>query len=116
MAYGARIVVDANARGHSRLAVALMVAIYAWALRHGAVLCLCHTVAPLLPLMEKMGWQRRGEPFLHADSSMLQYPMVLVAGDQQHLQSVGSPFAGLAAEASLATPARNFEAPSVSTA
>lgn len=116
VACGSRLVVDAAARGHSRLAVALMVAIYAWAVRQGAVVCLCHTVAPLLPLMEKMGWQRRGEPFLHADSSTLQYPMVLVVGDQQHLQSVGSPLAGLAVEVSLAPSARNFDGPSVSTA
>ena len=95
VACGSRLVVDAYARGHSRLAVALMVALYAWAVRQGAVLCLCHTVAPLLPLMEKMGWQRRGEPFLHADSSTLQYPMVLIVSDQEHLLSVGSPLASL---------------------
>lgn len=81
-----------------------MVAIYAWAVRHGAVLCVCHTVAPLLPLMEKMGWLRSGEPFAHVDSSTLQYPMVLVVGDQAHLRSVGSPLAGVAHESAPARP------------
>lgn len=116
VAYSSRLVVNKAARGHSRLALALMVASYTWALSCDVTVCICHTVEPLLPLMEKMGWQRRGEPFQHADSSTLQYPMVLVVEDQQHLRSVGSPLAGLAGEASLATPARNFEAPSVSTA
>jgi N-acyl-L-homoserine lactone synthetase len=114
VACGSRLVVDAAARGHSRLAVALMVAIYAWAVRQGAVLCLCHTVAPLLPLMEKMGWQRRGEPFVHADSSTLQYPMVLVVSDQAHLQSVGSPLACVAGDALTASSARNMADRSVS--
>lgn len=116
VAYSSRLVVDKAARGHSRLALALMVASYTWALSCDVTVCICHTVEPLLPLMEKMGWQRRGEPFLHADSSTLQYPMVLVVEDQQHLQSVGSPLAGLAAEVSLAPSARNVDAPSVSMA
>lgn len=116
VACGSRLVVDAAARGHSRLAVALMVAIYAWAVRQGAVLCLCHTVAPLLSLMEKMGWQRRGEPFVHADSSTLQYPMVLVVSDQAHLHSVGSPLAGVAGDSPTASPAGNMADRSVSPA
>ena len=116
VAYGSRLVVDADVRGHSRLAVALMVAIYVWALRNGAMLCLCHTVEPLLPLMEKMGWQRRGQPFLHGDSSTLQYPMVLAVENQGHLQSVGSPFAGLERGATHASPSRNPDDRSVSPA
>ncbi len=95
VAYSSRLVVDAAARGHSRLALALMVASYAWALGCNVSVCLCHTAEPLLPLMEKMGWQRRGEPFVHADSSTCQYPMVLMVRDQAHLQAVGSPLAGL---------------------
>lgn len=116
VAYSSRLVVDAAARGHSRLALALMVASYAWALGRDVRVCLCHTVAPLLPLMEKMGWQRRGEPFVHADSSTLQYPMVLVVSDQAHLHSVGSPLAGLTGDALTASAAGNLADRSVSPA
>ena len=66
--------------------------------------------------MEKVSRQRCGEPFMHAESSTLPYPMALVVSDQAHLQSVGSPLAGLAGDSPKAIPAGNSADWSVSSA
>lgn len=105
--YASRLVVDAEHRGRSRVAVALMTAIFDWACTQQFALCLCHTTHRLVPLMERLGWSCQGRPFVHADSGSIQVPMVLHTWELERLRALNSPFWAVGARhAAVAGPGR----------
>jgi hypothetical protein len=103
MALASRLVVDAERRGRSRTAIALMVQLYRQACGAGMRLCLCHTSERYATLCERVGWTRLGDSFLHEPSGTVQVPMVMRVDDVDHFARIQSPF--------LEEAARRFAAP-----
>jgi hypothetical protein len=92
IALASRLVVDADRRGRSRTAIALMVQLYRRACEAGMALCLCHTSERYTTLCERVGWTRLAAPFLHVPSGTMQVPMLMRVDDVDHFARIQSPF------------------------